>query len=138
VPAASSSLLARLSGRQGHRDQPTPPEHGLVAHLATVPDPRDRRRVRHRLASLLSVAVCAVLAGARSLAAIGESETPHHRNRLRDNQPAGAAGSAAPNDFAGTLKDYLGGAALDLSEQARPSDKSTNCPRGPAEDDFDT
>jgi hypothetical protein len=43
-----------------------------VAHLATVPDPRDRRGVRHRLASLLSVAVCAVLAGARSLAAIGE------------------------------------------------------------------
>jgi hypothetical protein len=28
--------------------------------------------VRHRLASLLSVAVCAVLAGAKSLAAIGE------------------------------------------------------------------
>lgn len=72
MPAAPSSLLARLSGRLGHRDQPTPPEQGLVAHLATVPDPRDRRGVRHRLASLLSVAVCAVLAGARSLAEIGE------------------------------------------------------------------
>ncbi|MPZ26514.1 MAG: ISAs1 family transposase [Micromonosporaceae bacterium] len=56
----------------GHRDQPTPADAGLVAHLATVPDPRDRRGVRHRLASLLSVAVCAVLAGARSLTAIGE------------------------------------------------------------------
>jgi predicted transposase YbfD/YdcC len=37
-----------------------------------VPDPRDRRGVRHRLTSLLSVAVCAVLAGAKSLTAIGE------------------------------------------------------------------
>jgi len=43
-----------------------------VAHLAVVPDPRDRRGVRHRLTSLLSVAVCAVLAGAKSLTAIGE------------------------------------------------------------------
>lgn len=72
MPATPSSLLARLTNRLGHRDQPTPPEPGLVAHLETVPDPRDRRGVRHRLASLLSVAVCAVLAGARSLAAIGE------------------------------------------------------------------
>lgn len=72
MPACSSSLLARLSGRLGRSDQPTPAEQGLVAHLATVPDPRDRRGVRHRLASLLSVAVCAVLAGARSLAAIGD------------------------------------------------------------------
>lgn len=72
MPASPSSLLARLSGRLGQREQPTPAEHGLVAHLATVPDPRDRRGVRHRLASLLSVAVCAVLAGAKSLAAIGE------------------------------------------------------------------
>jgi hypothetical protein len=56
----------------GHHDRPTPPEQGLVTHLASVPDPRDRRGVRHRLASLLSVAVCAVLAGAKSLSAIGE------------------------------------------------------------------
>lgn len=71
MPAASSSLLARLTQRLGHHDHPQP-EQGLVAHLATVPDPRDRRGVRHRLASLLSVAVCAMLAGAKSLAAIGE------------------------------------------------------------------
>jgi predicted transposase YbfD/YdcC len=72
VPATPSSLVARIAQRLGHRDQPTLPEQGLVAHLATVPDPRDRRGVRHRLASLLSVAVCAVLAGAKSLTAIGE------------------------------------------------------------------
>lgn len=73
MPATPSSLLARLTRRLGHRDQFDPrPEPALVAHLGTVPDPRDRRGLRHRLASLLSVAVCAVLAGARSLAAIGE------------------------------------------------------------------
>jgi hypothetical protein len=72
VPATSSSLVARIARRLGHYDQPTPPELGLVVHLATVPDPRDRRGVCHRLASLLSVVVCAVLAGAKSLTAIGE------------------------------------------------------------------
>ena len=72
MPATPSSLVARIAQRLGHLDQPAPPEQRLVAHLATVPDPRDRRGVRHRLASLLSVAVCAVLAGAKSLTAIGE------------------------------------------------------------------
>lgn len=72
MPATPSPLVARITQRLGHHDQPTPPEQGLVAHLESVPDPRDRRGVRHRLTSLLSVAVCAVLAGAKSLAAIGE------------------------------------------------------------------
>jgi predicted transposase YbfD/YdcC len=45
---------------------------GLLAYLAAVPDPRDPRGVRHRLVSVLAVAVCAVLAGARSFTAIGE------------------------------------------------------------------
>ena len=51
---------------------------GLVALLRQVPDPRDPRGVRHALAGLLAVGVAAVLAGARSFAAIGEwaSETP--------------------------------------------------------------
>jgi predicted transposase YbfD/YdcC len=44
----------------------------LAGHLARVPDPRDRRGVRHSLTSLLLTAVAAVLAGARSFAAIGE------------------------------------------------------------------
>ncbi|RLP68036.1 ISAs1 family transposase [Mycetocola reblochoni] len=37
-----------------------------------MPDPRDPRGVRYPLAGVLAVAVCAVLAGARSFAAIGE------------------------------------------------------------------
>ena len=46
--------------------------HSLAAALSTVPDPRKRRGVRHGLVTLLSVAVCAVAAGARSFVAIAE------------------------------------------------------------------
>jgi hypothetical protein len=45
---------------------------GLLRLLARLPDPRDRRGRRHDLVGVLAVAVCAVLAGARSFAAIGE------------------------------------------------------------------
>ena len=45
---------------------------GLVAALAAVPDPRRRRGVRYPFTPVLAVAVCAMLAGARSFAAIGE------------------------------------------------------------------
>src|SRR3954451_14237156 len=44
----------------------------LLHALAAVPDPRDRRGVRYRLTSLLAVAVCAVLAGAATFAAIAD------------------------------------------------------------------
>ena len=46
--------------------------HTLLDHLGRVPDPRDPRGVRYPLSGMLAVAVCAVLAGARSFAAIGE------------------------------------------------------------------
>jgi hypothetical protein len=46
--------------------------HSLLADLAQLADPRQRRGRRHALVSVLGLAVCAVLAGARSLAAIGE------------------------------------------------------------------
>ncbi len=45
---------------------------GLLAMLAGVTDPRRRRGVRHRLAVILGLALCAVLAGARSFTAIAE------------------------------------------------------------------
>ncbi|MEU5632296.1 ISAs1 family transposase [Streptomyces rishiriensis] len=45
---------------------------GLRPFLTAVPDPRDRRGRRHPLPALLSAAAASVLAGARSLAAIGE------------------------------------------------------------------
>lgn len=46
-------------------------EHGgLLQALAAVPDPSDPRGVRYPLSALLAVAVCAVMAGASSFAAI--------------------------------------------------------------------
>ena len=52
----------------------TQPERAgrLLDLLALMPDPRDPRGVRYPLAGVLAVAVTAVLAGARSFAAIGE------------------------------------------------------------------
>jgi predicted transposase YbfD/YdcC len=44
----------------------------LLDYLAQIADPRHRRGRRHALVAVLAVAVCAVLAGARSLVAIGE------------------------------------------------------------------
>jgi hypothetical protein len=45
---------------------------GLVDYLRTVPDPRMKRGIRHRMLCVLTVAVCAVLSGAQSYIAIGE------------------------------------------------------------------
>jgi predicted transposase YbfD/YdcC len=45
---------------------------GLRVALAEVVDPRQRRGVRHGLVVVLTVAVCAVVAGARSLVAVAE------------------------------------------------------------------
>ncbi|WP_324289650.1 transposase family protein [Streptomyces sp. H27-G5] len=45
---------------------------GVAARLACLPDPRARRGRLHSLVSVLLTAACAVLAGARSYAAIGQ------------------------------------------------------------------
>jgi predicted transposase YbfD/YdcC len=47
-------------------------QHGLLQVLAMVPDPRDPRGIRYQLTSLLAVAVCAVMAGAVTFAAIAD------------------------------------------------------------------
>jgi hypothetical protein len=67
----------------------------LLQALATVPDPRHRRGVRYRLTSLLAVAVCAVLAGASTFAAIGDwatdlDEAARHRLGFVGRIPAGS------------------------------------------------
>jgi len=57
----------------------------VLAVLASVVDPRSRRGVRHRCAAVLGIAVCAVLAGAKSYLAIAEwahDLTPTVRARL--------------------------------------------------------
>jgi hypothetical protein len=45
---------------------------GLLDLLATVPDPRHRRGVRHPVGAVVALAVCAAVAGARSFTAIAQ------------------------------------------------------------------
>jgi DDE_Tnp_1-associated len=71
----ASSLIPALTVTTPAADtSPTPvtdgEQSGLLQALAKIPDPRDPRGVRYPLAGLLTVAVCAVLAGASSFAAI--------------------------------------------------------------------
>jgi len=83
MPAAPSSLtdpaigqlltLAQAAGTYPKR---------LLPVLAAVPDPRARRGVRHRLAVILGLAACAVLAGARSFTAIAEWAADADRSTL--------------------------------------------------------
>jgi DDE_Tnp_1-associated len=73
MPAPSSSridlAIGHLADLAGGATGDSP---GLLMVLAGVADPRHRRGVRHRLAVILSLAVCAVLAGARSFTAVAE------------------------------------------------------------------
>jgi len=46
--------------------------NSLIDVLERIPDPRGRRGRRHRLAGIVAAAVCAVLAGSRSFAAIAQ------------------------------------------------------------------
>lgn len=71
MPALSSSPILSVV------DQPGPPldepaRLSLAEALAEVPDPRSARGVRHGVLSVLLISACAVLAGARSYAAIAE------------------------------------------------------------------
>jgi len=73
VPAPPSSPIAGVAHRLDTPAALAPQQYrDLLDYLAQVADPRHRRGRRHALGAVLAVAVAAVLAGARSLAAIGE------------------------------------------------------------------
>jgi predicted transposase YbfD/YdcC len=78
VPADRSSpipaALTQLAHSDPRRLQDAEAPH-LLAYLAAVPDPRATRGRRHPLAAILGLAAAAVLAGARSIAAIAEWAT---------------------------------------------------------------
>jgi predicted transposase YbfD/YdcC len=79
VPACSSSPIAAIAQRLAVPAALAPDQcRSLLDHLAQISDPRHRRGRRHMLVAVLAVAVAAVLAGAKSLTAIGEwaSDTP--------------------------------------------------------------
>jgi predicted transposase YbfD/YdcC len=73
VPADPSSPTPAALIHFTHADplQVSEPPH-LLAYLASVPDPRAARGRRHPLVAILGLAAAAVLAGARSIAAIAE------------------------------------------------------------------
>lgn len=58
-------------------------EGGLIEHLKSIPEPRKARGIRHRKISILAVAICAVLSGCRSFAAIGEWAERCSQNMLQ-------------------------------------------------------
>lgn len=73
MPAEPSSAIPAALIQLTHANplQETEAPH-LLAYLATISDPRDRRGRRHPLVAILAIAAAAVLAGARSMAAIAE------------------------------------------------------------------
>jgi predicted transposase YbfD/YdcC len=75
VPADPSSPMPAALAHLTHADplqlQDADAPH-LLTYLAAVPDPRATRGRRHPLVAILGLAAAAVLAGAKSLAAIGE------------------------------------------------------------------
>lgn len=73
MPVDASSLIPPALDQLRENPQVGPEEVlGLLERLAGVPDTRDPRGVRHRLAVVLAFTACAVLAGATSLLAVGE------------------------------------------------------------------
>jgi predicted transposase YbfD/YdcC len=95
----ASSLIAALTVTTPQADT-TPTavtdseQTGLLNALAKVPDPRDPRGIRYPLSAVLAVAVCAVMAGASSFAAITDwlhDLDEHAQTRLGfgDTVPAG-------------------------------------------------
>jgi predicted transposase YbfD/YdcC len=73
VPAPPSSPIPAAAHRPDAPAALAPEQcRDLLGYLAQITDPRHRRGRRHALATVLAVAVAAVLTGARSLAAIGE------------------------------------------------------------------
>src|SRR5215470_18353514 len=73
MPASSSLPTSPVFGQLADLAEATGEDApGLLALLARVTDPRYRRGIRYRLVVILGLAVCAVLAGARSFTAIAE------------------------------------------------------------------
>ena len=81
----------------------------LVERLRVLPDPRRRRGVRHPFVAVLLVAASAVLAGARSYAAIGQWSTsaPQHTLARLGARTVGALSIRVPPSSA-TIRRVIG------------------------------
>jgi predicted transposase YbfD/YdcC len=114
MPALSSSPIDPAVGHLADlaRDAADDPP-GLLAMLAGVADPRHRRGIRHRLAVILALAVCAVLAGARSFTAIAEWAADADQDTLRGLELTGTVPSEST--FRRTLQRLDAGAFDELA-----------------------
>jgi predicted transposase YbfD/YdcC len=72
VQSASFAVLSGTAATAGELHVDAAECSRLLEVLALVPDPRKRRGVRHSVAAVLAIAAAAVLAGCRSVLAIGE------------------------------------------------------------------
>ena len=99
--ADSSSPIPSGLTVLGHADPLRPAETPrLLAYLAAVTDPRARTGRRHPLVAILGLAAAAVVAGARSIAAIAEwaidAPQPVRAALGTRRDPLTAAGPAPP------------------------------------------
>lgn len=73
MPASALSMISSVAARaEGCAAGREAVPDDLLSALRAITDPRCRRGVRHQLVAVLGVAVCAVLAGAKSYVAIAE------------------------------------------------------------------
>jgi DDE family transposase len=74
VPASASLSIPAIAEQVGEVELPDPVvlAPALSVVLEKLADPRKARGIRHRLAMLLTVTVCAVAAGARTFVAVAE------------------------------------------------------------------
>ncbi|WP_258017448.1 transposase family protein [Streptomyces noursei] len=137
MPACTTSLHPALE--RLHRAGCSSSGAGLREWLEVIPDPRGSHGVRHVLVVVLVIAACAVLAGSRSLAAIGEwaADLPQHVLEALDARWHPASGlRIAPSEstIRWTLQS-VDGQALDqavcgwLGEQTRQSAPREGCRR---------
>ncbi|WP_323187970.1 transposase family protein [Streptomyces sp. NBC_01264] len=92
---------------------------GAAARLACLPDPRARRGRLHSLVSVLLTAACAVLAGARSYAAIGQWARRAPQDTLarlgfHPRSPLGVRRAASPSTVRRVLIAVCPGGLADL------------------------
>lgn len=84
--AFSPPVVGKRKGKMPMLDVnrlPIEGQDGLIDLLRTVVDPRKRRGVRHSLISILAIAICASLSGARSFEAIAQWASELSRDALR-------------------------------------------------------
>ncbi|MFO8164699.1 MAG: ISAs1 family transposase [Desulfatiglandales bacterium] len=80
-PIAHPTLIQKVAAMNFTKKQ----LKDLIEILKSLPDPRKKRGKRHRIISIMAIAICAVLCGARSYAAIAEwakHRTQKQLNRL--------------------------------------------------------